>query len=270
MLRTTLAALLTAIMPTAAHANEPAQVLLLGTHHLANNNRDLINLPIEDVTTPRRQVELARLVDGLARWKPTRVAIEWPRADQAALDRRYADYLAGTLKVSANERDQIGFRLARKLGLRRVDAIDWNGAAPGPGAGYDFMDWAKRHGQGARFDRFIRDGQADADRTASAMRDQTISQWYRALNTAAHRAAAHRPYFTIAAFGDDDANPGAAWVGGWYARNLRIFNNLGELTVPGERVFVLYGSGHAYLLDAFIRESGIATMVDPLLYIPKT
>lgn len=268
MVRRALAILLAAI-PGAVHAAEPPQVMLLGTHHLANNNRDVINLPIEDVMTPTRQRELDRLVDALARWKPTRVAVEWRKADQAGLDRRYADYLAGRLKPSANERDQVGMRLAKKLGLTRVDAIDWSGDSPGPSADYDFMGWAQRNGQSARLDRFVKEGQADANRTAAAMRGQTISQWYRALNTPERRLASQRPYFTIASLGTDAGNPGAAWVGGWYARNLRIFNNLREIALPGERVFVLYGSGHAYFLDAFLRESGVATPVDPRRFLPR-
>ncbi len=69
---------------------------------------------------------MEELVRGLARWQPTRIAVEWDRSDQAGLDRRYADYLAGNLKLTANERDQIAFRLAKKLGLLKVYAIDWN------------------------------------------------------------------------------------------------------------------------------------------------
>src|SRR3546814_6069159 len=89
----------------------------LGSPHLANNNRDIANVHVEDVTTPAHQREIETLVDALARFRPTRIAIEWPSSDQAGLDKRYAAYRAGTLPVSANERDQIALRLAAKLGL---------------------------------------------------------------------------------------------------------------------------------------------------------
>jgi len=269
MLRTALALALAIIAPAAANAANQGQVMVLGTHHLANNNRDLINLPIEDITTPARQSEITRMVDALAFWKPTRVVVEWSYSDQAGLDHRYAAYLAGKLKLSANERDQIAFRLAKRLGHRKVYAIDWNGRFPGQDSNYDFVNWAKRNGQAERFDRFVADGQTEANRTAEEMHGQTISQWYRALNTPEHRLRMHQPYFTIASFGTDQENPGAAWVGGWYTRNLRIFNSLAALVKPGERVFVLYGVGHTYLLDSFIRESGAAKLVDPRDYLPE-
>jgi len=243
--------------------------MLMGAYHLANNHRDLVNLPIEDVLTAERQREIQHLVDGLARWHPTRIAVEWSHADQAGLDRRYADYLAGRLKPSANERDQIAFRLAKQLHIPRIEAIDWNNMAPGDPSDYDFIDWAQRNGRGDQFDAFVRQGQDDANATASKMRGQTISQWYRALNDPETRLKMHKSYFTLASFGTDDRNPGAAWVGGWYARNLRIFNNLRALISPGERLFVLYGAGHTYLLGSFIRESDAGVPIDPRKYIPR-
>ncbi|KHL24282.1 hypothetical protein PK98_15070 [Croceibacterium mercuriale] len=243
------------------------QIMLVGSHHLANNNRDLINLPIEDVLTPGRQQEIEQLVDGLAEWRPTRIAIEWARTNQSGLDRRYADYLSGELSLTANERDQIGLRLAKKLGHRQVYAIDWNESAPGDPGQYDFIAWANQHGQEDRFGAFVRDGQAEADRIAGRMREQSVGQWYSDLNSPEAREQAHRPYFEIASFGSDGANPGAAWVGAWYARNLRIFNNLREVLGPGERVLVLYGSGHAYLLERFIKESGAGVTIDARDYI---
>jgi hypothetical protein len=63
-------------------------------------------------------------------------------------------------------------------------------------------------------------------------------------------------------------HPGAACVGAWYARNLRIFSNLREVLGPKERVFVVYGSGHAYLLHRFLKDNGAATLVDPHASIP--
>ncbi len=268
MLNRVMLSILALTAGTAADARPAAKVMLVGTYHLANNNRDIINLPIENILTPDRQREIETLVDGLARWRPTRIAIEWAHADQANLDRRYADFLANRLATSANERDQIGLRLAKRLGLKKVHAIDWNGDAPGAAADYDFVDWAQRHGQSARFNTFVREGQADADRTAVAMRRQTVSAWLRALNSPDAITKAHQAYFTLASFGSNDNNPGAAWVGTWYARNLRIFNNLRDVLAPNERVLVLYGAGHAYLLDRFITESAAAEQVDPRRYLP--
>lgn len=262
-----LAALAAATIADAA-PRRPA-LLLLGTYHLANNHRDVTNVTVEDVLTPTRQREIGDLVAAIARWRPTRVAVEWQRTDQATLDRRYADYRAGRVAATANEREQIAFRLAARLGLAGIDAIDWNAAPPGPSSAYDPAAWAAAHGQAERFTAFVADGQRVADDQARAMRCSTVADWYRTLNTPAQRVAMNRPYFAMASLGDDQDNPGAAWVGTWYARNLRIFDHLRQLSAPGDRVFVLYGAGHAYLLDRFARDSGAYDVVDPLAFLPK-
>ena len=245
------------------------EVMLVATFHLANNNRDMINLQIEDVMVPARQAEIGALVDNLARWRPTKIVLEWDRSDQAGLDERYRDYLAGDLELTANERDQIGLRLARQLGHERVYAADWNRSAPGDQADYDMFAWAQANGEGARLQAFVESGQARLDRQAETMRGQSIVDWYYDLNRPEERLADHRMYFEIASFGDNETNPGAAWVGSWYARNLRIFNNITGIALPQDRVLVLYGSGHIYLLDRFLRESGAAQLVDPLPYIRR-
>jgi hypothetical protein len=73
----------------------------------------------------------------------------------------------------------------------------------------------------------------------------------------------HRMYFDIATLGDSESQPGAAWVGTWYARNLRIFANLTRLTAsPQDRILVIYGAGHAYLLRQFAIESNAFRLVD--------
>ena len=244
-----------------------SQVMLVSSFHLANNNRDLINMQIEDVLAHHRQEEIEQLVDNLARWRPTKIVLEWPRSDQDGLDQRYRAYLDGRLDLSAKEQEQIGFRLARALGHTRVYAVDWNGSFPGEPTDYDFLKWAQENGQGERVSALVDGGQERLDRQAALMRQQSIVDWYLDLNQPEAREQDHRVYFDLATFGNNDRNPGASWVGGWYGRNLRIFNNIRDVLEPDDRMLILYGSGHTFLLDRFFRESALAEAVDPRPYI---
>ena len=57
-----------------------------------------------------------------------------------------------------------------------------------------------------------------------------------------------------------DSNPiGAMWTTKyWYYRNMLIYKNLVSLINSNEeRIFVLYGAGHLYLLLHFLKESGL-------------
>src|SRR3546814_17004198 len=71
-------------------AEQRPELLILGSPHLANNNRDIANVHVEDVTTPAHQREIETLVDELARFRPPRIAIAWPSTNQAGPQTRNA------------------------------------------------------------------------------------------------------------------------------------------------------------------------------------
>lgn len=75
-----------------------AQVLVLGVYHMANPGRDVFNMTADDVLAPKRQAEIAQLIEVLKRFQPTKIAIEadmWGKRRQ-----EYADYLAGKHTLS--------------------------------------------------------------------------------------------------------------------------------------------------------------------------
>lgn len=262
-----LAAILLVAAPGWAAGPAKPALLILGTVHFGNPGRDTVNTRVPDVLGPARQREVAAIVDRLAAFRPTRVAVEWPADAQAELDQRYADYRAGRRALSANERDQIGLRLAARLGLSRVDAVDWDGNPPGRQSDYDYPAWAEAHGRGAEWRAWVGRFQARADADTRLMACTPVSAWLRRVNTASYRLTNHRTYYHVARIGD----AGAAWVGTWYTRNLRILGNLMAIAArPRDRVVAIYGAGHGYLLDLQARESGAFAVADPLAYLPRS
>lgn len=269
-MRTVLAIALALFAAPVAAQEKPA-LLIVGTPHFGNPGRDIANAQVPDVTAAARQREIEAVVDALAVFRPTRVAVEWPAARQAELDRRYAEFRAGRYTLSADERDQIGLRLAARLNLARVDAVDWNENPPGADADYDFPAWAEAHGRGAEWQAHVRELQEMVAAETGLMACTPVSTWARRLNTPDYRRESQRFYYDIAQLGDAASNPGAAWVGSWYARNLRILNNLVALAPrPTDRVVAIYGAGHGFLLDQQARESGRWDVADTLAFLPAS
>lgn len=228
-------------------------LLVLGTVHLHNPGRDAMNIQVDDVLAPDRQAQIVTLVDQLAAYTPTHIAVEHAAADQGKLDELYTSYRAGTRALARDEEEQIGMRLAAKLGLPRLYAVDWNGMPPAAMVHYDFSAYAKAKGQDERLKLLLNPKRIPYPPLAST----DLVTFFHEINRPEIIAQSHRIYFDVARFSDAEAQPGANWVGNWYARNLKIFNNLIDLTdKPDDRILVIYGAGHTHYLRQFAQESG--------------
>ena len=63
------------------------------------------------------------------------------------------------------------------------------------------------------------------------------------------------------------------WVGlepniSVWKRNMRIFADIAAHAEPGERVFVVYGTGHAYFFRKWAMQHPRMEFVDPREYLP--
>lgn len=265
-----LAVLIAVAGALAAPVSAQPQLLVLGTVHFANPGLDQINLKVEDVLAADRQAELERLATALARFRPTHIAVEWEASKQETLDAAYAAWRGGN-RANRDERHQIAFRLAERLGLARIDAVDWQRPPPGDEANYDFPAWASAHGQSDSLSAVFAKLKVDTDRLQKAMPCWTVSQWLADANASGVQRRNAMSYYPIARIGDTLSAPGAAWVGGsWHMRNLKIWANLAALAArPDDRVLLVVGAGHRPLIEHFSRDSGSFRLLDPLKWLPK-
>jgi hypothetical protein len=245
-----------------AFAAEPAEVMIVGTVHLSNANQDKMNVAVDDVLTEKRQAELAAINDALMRFKPTAVAVEWP-GDLAA--ERYAAFLAGSLEPSRNEVVQIGFRLAKSAGLASVHGIDVDGEFP-----FEAVEaYAKAHGQQALLD----DAFATLERIVAGIQAKvdggTLGGTLRYLNEPERLYADNGFYRNLLRVGGGAEQPGALLLAAWQKRNLMTCALLLQLAKPGDRVVVLFGSGHAFLLRQCVSETPGLTLVEANEFLPE-
>ena len=270
-----LAALAAFALPGAAMAQTPdpapIEVMVLGTYHMGNPGQDLHNARIDPVTTPAKQAELAAVAEALVRFQPTAIAIERVARNQSdMLDHRYPDFTPADLQTSPDERVQIGYRLAHRLGLERVYAIDEQDRDGQPSyfPFEDVQSWAVANGRSDALEAMSAQVGAMVADMETRQRTDTVAGLLRWMNTP-ERAAADQTFYTaLLAFGAGDAQPGAILNGRWYTRNALIFARLMQAAKPGDRIVVIYGAGHGYWLRELVRTTPGFRLVEPNDYLP--
>ena len=239
-----------------AKAEPPAQVMVLGTWHFDNPGRDVVNVKAEDVRTPRRQCELRAIAKSLAQFRPTKIMVERVANGPDLIDSGFGGFSPAQLLERKDERVQIGYRLAHLLGHNKVYAIDEQPSEGEPDY-FPFgkvMQHAQANNQMARLQASM--AQVEADKKAFEARQARtdLANLLIDTNEPSPWRAGISGYYEMLRVGDAEQQPGAELNAYWYMRNAKIFGKLMTLAKPGDRVLVLFGSGHSYWLRHFARE----------------
>ena len=259
-------------------------IMILGSGHLANPGMDDFNYKMDDVIAPKRQSEIEQLVQQLREFKPTKLAFEIDFSRTPEANATYQDYLKGAYELKRHESDQIGFRLAKQMGHSKVYCVDYfrNYSEEPDGFFREDFDWdlvspgkfAKAHNQEHLMGQPpTAEGKVtqDADGTIwiEPEKYEPITDMYRRLNQPEGIRADHQEYLRTARVGLGDQYPGANWVGHlWYTRNLKIFVNLTRITESADdRILLIIGAGHVFLVQQFLEDSGNYIVESPLKYL---
>lgn len=236
--------------------NKKPTVFILGTDHLDNpNNGDMFMPQNEDMRNKKRQNEIRHVVDCLKKFSPTKIALEVLTKSQSKLNEDYQSFLNGNFKLTSNERHQFGFQLAKGMNHKELFAVDWNDNIDGVP---DLGVCAEQNTSGI-FEDVMEKGKQLTLKYEDYLKNHTISEYLLLLNDKENAKSNHEVYMKLALMGTQSNPVGSKWVAQyWYYRNMIIYKNLVNLITSGDdRIFVLYGAGHLYLLKQFLIESNI-------------
>jgi hypothetical protein len=228
----------TAIAQTAPP--QRAEILILGTYHMANPGHDIFNMSADDVLAPKRQAEIGELLEVLKRFKPTKIAIE-STVYEDRRPKQYAEYLAGTYTLSRNEIDQIGFRLAKELGMKAIYPVDIDGDFPWQRV----INFAKAKGQSQIMDQIMSEIGEMVKQQDAYLHSHSVLETLLYMNDDKKVAQDVGFYLREAHLGEPGDYAGPDLLTSWYQRNIRIYNNIANIIKsPNDRVLVIYGAGH--------------------------
>lgn len=233
-----------------------ASVLLLGTFEL----HDAI---LVDKTTG---AELHEIVEKLLEFKPDRLVVGLPAAEQAALDRRYAGFLNGDYEPGPGMVDRLALPVAERMGHRRIYGIDVVARYQRP---TDLRAYALEHGQLDRLsNEFVSRYTRWFERESKYQATESIEDSLVWINEPRNIAHAHgRNLVGEFDLGKDGEYPGADALTGWYNRHLRMFANLQRVAGDAERILVVVDAAHVSLLRHSVESSPRFELVEVNEYL---
>lgn len=252
-------------------SDKSAMIMILGTYHMDNPRLDAKNLEADDVLLPKRQREMAELLDRLARFNPTKIALEAAYSDRAEWNNRYKKFLAGELKLGRNEIYQIGFQLARRLNHESIYPIDYPMFMSG--LRYDEVEFPKPKPTPpptAGSDETKEPEPPTLSEGDLLLRRSTVTEFLLHMNDIEKARKDHGENYLQQLLPGDDAAiyESADRVANWYKRNLRMFANINRITdFPGDRILLIVGSGHLTILRDFALDSPQYCLVEATPYL---
>jgi Family of unknown function (DUF5694) len=241
-------------------------IALLGVYHFANPGQDQFNVKSDNVLTEKRQKELENLVNELARFKPTHVALEYDR-NTGNGDELYQKYLKGEYTLSADEREQIGFRLARLLEHKHIYAVDESRLQ------LDFNPGKLASEFSSLLEQLSKTGNKIIGDINTWVSQKSIGAVLSRLNTPElDRLNIDLYYRFLLPIGKGNNQPGADAVARWYQRNLYILHHIKEIVSADKsekKVMVVFGQGHTSMLKQFLQYSSEFELADIQQFLPK-
>lgn len=235
-------------------------ILILGTFHF-NYSQNISDVKGEnnfDISAENRQKELLLLIEKLKTFKPTKIAVEMMLPNQPLMDSLFKAYCAGTWQLGKNEVYQVGFRLAKDLGLNGVSCVDTR--PDQVEVDTTVSDWelyAKQRGELEKWEAYNGPNNQANTYIESLRTSMTIADYLNFLNNDKVKRRYKQFFLTgLVEVGTGDTYVGADLTGYWYRRNTRIFANIKRLvTSENERILVIYGNSHAWVLEELFNAS---------------
>lgn len=236
---------------SAGAQSKKKQILLLGTFHFENPGLDVAKVNTFNVMTDKSQKELENITNKIKTFGPDKIFIEWNYEKQAKLDKFYARNTDSLLHRSADEIVQVALRSAKKLGHKKLFAIDYNHAD----FPYDSLTKGMKEAGQSDLLKKNEDVMRDYEKTQNQkIAKYSLTELLLDLNSKKSNEENISWYLETAVKGGKTDNfVGAYLVSEWYRRNLYMYALIQKLTESkDDKIMVLLGAGHTAMIREFV------------------
>jgi hypothetical protein len=259
------------------------EVLLLGVFHFAGEQVDASTAPASlrvDMLSPERQKQIGQLVKSLAAFKPTKIAIEVEPRQQKYYDSLYHEYAAGHVYTGktrtgkqllpADEIIQLAFRLARLMNLQTLYPINAQPFRFKLSQADSVLTYEKYKDQTdtsfAYWDKQYDVETAHHDSLAFFL---PLNEYLQYLNSPGKQARTIGRWLITTKRGTNAEPIGAdGFITRYFNRNVRIYSNVQRIvTSKNDRILIIYGATHMYMLKQLFDASPEFKLVDIMQYL---
>lgn len=257
-----------------AQEQDQIEVMTLGVFHFDFPNLDVQQTGKENqinVYDEKHQKAIWAITKTLEEFRPTKILIERSPEDQFMIDSLYTRYLNDNYTLARDEDKQIGFRLAKALGLKKLYCVNnW-------GKSYPYLDFLTngKDPRTKKFAEFYFDNPDKAEKfhPESVYKTKGIIAELIRLNSLDYIKKSLGNYLIGHFKYQTEEHPffGVDFeTGRWFNRNLRIFRNVQRVeATPDDRLLLIIGAGHLNLLNYLFEASPEYKLLSPIPYLKE-
>lgn len=214
------------------------EIILVGTYHFEQDEELIAN----------KEKEVIELVDYLAHYKPTKVAVEWEASKDKDLN---IEYKKSDRDFLIDEIQQIGFRLAKKLNHEKVYAVNWSGKIT-----KEDMEELNASIQDS-YPELLNKMKVISENAPVISINTPLVNSFRKLNDNEAIKELERIYLSFVTVTDSKEKMiGFDFLNKWLERELMIFKNIVETTKSNDRTLLIIGSDHLWMLRKLFEGNG--------------
>lgn len=236
------------------------KILLVGTFHFAYFDQDQYKTEENNrvnILSEKRQKEVLELVDYIAKFKPNKIFVEDFNKDNVLME-NYKNYQKGKYKLTADEIDQIAFRLSNKFKLDTIYAVDSRTIA------HDLFesDSTKKHINSLK--KNVTDEKTSPTLTKyhkwyelddKYLLENSLLDYFKLLNSEKYQQRVFYSMF-LTSFKSENIEGADDLTLDLVSRNIRILHKITQnITSENDRILILFGSSHTEFFKVFFETS---------------